>query len=721
LNEARYQLVDGKQGTLPYHSWMVIKGDEDWPPVDSEAATQTLLEPYLQGFAYSETKLRLTRPLASKERVFALGERTGPMNKHGQAFPIWNADPPIHHIASLLTMHASIPFYIGLQQDRAYGILIDHTGHTEMDMGKSNEAEASMTVDGDSLIVYFFAGPTPADILRQYTDLTGHMPLPARWTIGYHQCRWGYKTEQQVLAVARRLRERHHPCDAIWLDIDYMQGYRNFTWNPETFPHPTQMMQHLHEQGMHVVTIVDPGTKIDDEYAVYRQGMQQDYFCSYENGEYFKGTTWPGACVFPDFSRSEVRAWWVSLYQGLLDQGVDGIWNDMNEPATTSLLPSAHNEVYGSTMDSQAVHRAGKDQPTEPDGPPVLHKFFHNAYGLEMARSSYEGLSRLRPSSRPFVLSRSGTTGIQRYAALWTGDNSSEWETIPLSLRMCLNIGMSGIPFIGPDIGGFWYASDGELLVRFVQMVALMPFCRNHNHKDSPDQEPWAFGEPYESAFRKAIETRYQLIPYLYTLFQEASATGAPVMRPFYYHYPQDEQACDVETAFLVGDTLLSAPISEPGVTSRRVYLPEGSWFDYWDGTEYLGKTSYDIVAPLDRWPLLVRGNSILPTGPVMQYTDQYPTDPLTFTCYMTSNGIAKYTHYEDDGSTQEYHKGVFAKACVNCRVENDVVTVEIEEQHNNYKPTRQEYEIIVQIGGRVLQQRVKAGQGRVKVQWSIS
>lgn len=719
LEEVRYQFVDGQDGTLPYHSWMVTKGDETWPPSAGEADAQALLEPYLQGFACSETELRLTRPLASRERVFGLGERTGPMNKRGHAFPIWNADPPTRHVSSLPTMHASIPFYIGFQAQkwRAYGILIDHTGNVAMDMGKLNEQEACMTVDGDSLIVYFFAGTTPADILRQYAEATGHMPLPARWTIGYHQCRWSYETEDEVFAIARLLRERHHPCDAIWLDIDYMQDYRNFTWNREAFPHPAQMLQHLHEQGMHVVTIVDPGTKIDDAYDVYREGMQESYFCSYENGESFKGSTWPGACVFPDFSRGEVRTWWGSLYQRLLDQGVDGIWNDMDEPATSSLSPSARDEVYGKTMDSQVLHRAGADQPKGPDGPPVLHKFFHNAYGLEMARSSYEGLSRLRPDSRPFVLSRSGTAGMQRYAALWTGDNTSEWETILLSLRMCLNIGMSGVPFIGADIGGFWYASNGELLVRFVQLGALMPFCRSHNHKDSPDQEPWVFGEPYESAFRKAIETRYQLMPYLYTLFQEASTTGAPIMRPLYYHYPQDEQACDVETAFLVGDCMLSAPISEPGVTSRSVYLPEGSWFDYWDGTEYAGRTSYDIVAPLDRWPLLVRGNSILPTGPMMQYTDQHPTDPLTFTCYMTSNGVASYTLYEDDGATQEYHNGAFAKISIRCHVDSDVATVEIEEQHDAYKPTREKYEIIVRVGGRVFQQRVKAGQGRVEVQ----
>ncbi|MBV9232218.1 MAG: DUF5110 domain-containing protein, partial [Chloroflexi bacterium] len=568
---------------------------------------------------------------------------------------------------------------------------------------------------GDSLVAYFFAGPTSADVMRQYSELTGHMPLPPRWSLGYHQCRWSYTTEQQVNDIAKQLRTRNHPCDAIWLDIDYMNGYRNFTWAPEAFPNPSQMTQQLHEQGLHLVTIIDPGTKIDEAYSIYQQGMQRDYFCRYQNGEVFKGKVWPGDCVFPDFSQSAVREWWGNLYQILLDQGVDGIWNDMNEPSLTNLFSKSTEQeepLHGKTMSDDVLHRAGGDLPGGPDGPAVLHKFFHNAYGMEMARASYEGLLRLRPDSRPFVLSRAGTAGLQRYAALWTGDNSSVWEHIPLAIRMCLNVGMSGIPFVGADIGGFWDKSHGELLVRFAQFGALMPFCRNHNALHNPPQEPWAFGEPYESAYRKAIETRYQLMPYLYTLFREASTNGAPIMRPLYYHYPQDEQACDIETAFLVGANLLSAPIPEAGITSWDVYLPEGLWLDYWDGTEYPGGGWSKIPAPLERWPLLVRGNSIVPSGPLMQYVDQSPTDPLTFTCYMTTDGEANYTLYEDDGNTHAYRGGAFALTSISCRVESELTTVRIDERHEAYTPQREAYEIIVRVGDRVWQHRVKAGQG---------
>ena len=721
----RYQVVDGGNGTLPYHSWIVTKGDEQWSPLDRNIDIQACLQPYLQGFAYSPTELRLSRPLMPNEHLYGFGERTGKMNKRGQAFPVWNMDFPSQHDDQVISMYTSIPFFtvIDSETGRAYGILVDHTSRVDMDLGKTEPQVASMTVEGDSLVVYFFAGPTLADILRQYTELTGHMPLPARWTLGYHQCRWGYISEEQVEHIASRLRTGRHPCDALWLDIDYMDGYKDFTFDPKRFPHPAQMMNRLHKQGFHVITILDPGVKVDADYDIYQQGLEHGYFCCYPNGEPFIGSVWPGPCVFPDFSRSEVRAWWGSLYQRLLDQGVDGIWNDMDEPALTTWpipavtkSPDEEKEddpfIWRDTMKPEVLHRAGGDHPTGPDGPAVSHRFFHNAFGMQMARATYEGLLKLRPNSRPFVLTRSGTAGMQRYAALWTGDNTSKWEHIRLAIRMCLNIGMSGVAFVGVDIGGFHEACHGELLVRFTQLGAFMPFCRNHNATGNPGQEPWAFGEPYESACRKAIEVRYTLLPYLYTLFQQASVDGIPIIRPLFFHYPQEKQAYDIETEFLIGDSLLSAPISEPGATSRSVYLPGGTWFDYWDGTVYTGQTTYDIAAPLDRWPLFVRGNSIIPTGPVMQYVDQHANDPLTFTCYMTFDGQAVYTLYEDDGNTQAYYHGHFAKTTVSCHIDKGVVSVKIEEDHKNYQPQRKEYNIIVYVDGHRLQQRVKAGRG---------
>lgn len=721
---ARYALTVDGPDTLPYHSWTVIKGDEEWPEVADEAMTRTILEPYLQGFAFSPTHVRLSRPLASKESIYGLGERTGGMDKRGAAFPIWNIDPPQHHHPDTLTMYTSIPFYLGLHRSsgRAYGLFIDHTGRVEMDLGKTQTTEATMTVEGDSLTAYFFAGPSPADVLRQYSELTGRMPLPPLWALGHHQCRWSYKSAQELRTIATKLRAGYHPCDALWLDIDYMDGFRNFTWDPQRFPQPKQMLDDLHAQGLHLVTIIDPGTKIDNDYPVYQQGLAQDAFCRYANGQPFTGPVWPGACVFPDFSQSSVRQWWGNLYTDLLDTGVDAIWNDMNEPALTTFLSSTASSSSTElppppkTMNDDVLHQAGGDNKTGPDGPPVLHKFFHNAYGMEMARSTYEGLSRLRPSSRPFVLSRSGTAGIQRYAAKWTGDNTSRWEYILMAIPMCLNLSMSGVPFVGVDIGGFWEDTTGELLVRFAQLGALLPFCRNHSAMSTANQEPWAFGAPYESAYRTAIELRYRLLPYLYTLFAGASRHGAPIIRPLYYHYPQDEQACDIESAFLVGEHLLSAPIYREETTSRPVYLPGGTWFDYWTGATYPGGGESVIEAPLERWPLLVRDHSILPTSPLMQYTGERPTDPLTLTCYMATDGLASFTLYEDDGSSQAYISGEFALTDIHCRLAGDLATVEIEEHFTHFRPQRHEYELVIYAAGRTLQERIKAGQGKVTI-----
>src|SRR5260370_2769224 len=425
LDASTYQLADGGTGTFPYHSWIVAKAGEQWPDFLNELQAQTTLEPYLQGFNFDSSQIRLTRPLASEERVYGLGERTGSMNKRGQAFPIWNIDPHKGHNPKTENMYASIPFYLGLSnaEGTAYGVLIDHTGRTEMDIGKTDRTSVQMTIEGDSLVVYFLVGPKPRDVMRQYTELTGHMPLPPRWAIGHHQSRWSYASQQQVEQVASQMRARYHPCDGIWLDIDYMDGYRNFTWNREVFPQPETMTRDLHQQGLHLVTIVDPGTKIDEHYFVYQQGMEQDHFCRFVNGAIFVVNVWPGACVFPDYSRSEVREWWGDLYKILLDQGVDAFWNDMNEPALTDMMvlenpmpadtPGLDDQtklsppVKSNTLADDVLHLGDGDHPTGPDGGPTLHKFFHNAYGMEMARSTYERLLRLHPAQRPFRLTRS--------------------------------------------------------------------------------------------------------------------------------------------------------------------------------------------------------------------------------------------------------------------------------------------------------------------------
>jgi alpha-glucosidase len=715
-NARRYAAADAASGTLPYLSWMVEKGDEAWPLSALPAREQ--VETLLAHFVGDERGLAFVAPLRPQDHIYGLGERTGAQDKRGQAFPVWNVDPPMHHDEQTPTMYISIPFYLQLDaaSRRTSGVLIDHAGRVEVDLGYSQPAQLSLAVEGDTLAVYFFAGPTPADVLRQYSELSGRTPLPPRWALGHHQSRWSYESAAEVRRIARTLRERQHPCDALWLDIDYMEGFRNFTWNATTFAEPRALIEELRAQGLRLVTIIDPGTRLEEGYAVYDQGHARDYFCRYPDGRYFLGEVWPGTCVFPDFSRQDVRTWWGSLYAEHVKLGVAGIWNDMNEPALTSILSENSAEhVHGKTMDSDVLHHPDRSSPTGQDQAPLEHKFFHNAYGLQMARATYEGLRQLRPHERPFVLSRSGTGGIQRYAAVWTGDNTSEWEHVLLGLTMCLNLSMSGVPFVGIDIGGFWNDSNGELLVRFAQLGALLPFCRNHNAKFIAAQEPWAFGEPFESAYRAAIELRYRCLPYLYTLFAESARSGAPVIRPLYYHYPQDAQALASEDEFLFGPSLLSAPVYQQGASRRAVYLPTGSWFDYWSGQVYAGGQTHLVELPLERWPLFVRANSILPLGPLMQYTDERPTDPLTIHCYLEEQGQASYILYEDDGISPAYARGVYAETHITCRADGPQVDITIGERFTDYRPAREWYDIVVHHAGRILNQRLRAGTGLIK------
>lgn len=715
LDLKRYQLANGADETLPYHSWMVDKGDEAWSKTVTNRAT---IEDLLH-FEASATELRLIRPLSEQEHIYGFGERTGSMDKHGQAFPVWNLDPPMHHDDETPTMYTSIPYYLCLdgESGKTYGILVDHTGNVDVNIGKEKSTTVQMTITDDLLVVYYFAGPTPADVVRQYGELVGHMPLPPRWALGHHQSRYGYDTATEVREIALTMREHNLPCDTIWLDIDYMDEYRNFTWHPENFAEPRALIEELRQQGIRTVTIIDPGTKYEDEYVVYQQGDEKDYFCRYPNGQYYFGSVWPGTCVFPDFSQQAVREWWGGLYKDHLELGVAGIWNDMDEPALTQILAEHTAEhLHEKTMDGNVIHVGSGEDETGPDGATVPHRLFHNAYGQEMARATYEGLLRLQPDQRPFVLTRSGTAGVQRYAAVWTGDNTSSWEHVRLAITMTLNMSMSGISFVGMDIGGFWDDATGELLVRFAQLGAFMPFCRNHNAKFIGRQEPWVFGEPYESAYRTAIELRYRSLPYLYTLFAESARTGAPIIRPLYYHYAQDAQTYNIGDELLIGETLLSAPIVEEGATSRAVYLPAGTWFDYWTDQVYQGGQTQTIEAPLERWPLLVRENSILPMGPVMQYTDEHPTDPLTIHCYMKYNGQASYSLYEDDGASQAYKNSTFAETVITCQAGKAEVTVEIEERFANYRPQRDWYEVIVHLNDKLFTTRVKAGQGQITV-----
>src|SRR5215217_4159534 len=420
-------------------------------------------------------------------------------------------------------------------------------------------------------------------ILGKYTWLTGRTAPPPLWALGYHQCRWFLYTQEAVEEIAARHREQKIPCDAVWLDIEYMDGYRVFTWNTDAFPDPGGMLERLGDSGFRVITIIDPGVKHDPGYWVFDQALERDVLCKTEGGDVYVGQVWSGNTAFPDFVTEEARTWWGELNAAHVQSGLAGIWNDMNEPATGVIAPNAM--------------RFGKGQ--------YSHDRYHNQYALLMAMGTIAGLLDAMPDRRTFVLSRAGFAGIQRYAANWMGDNLSRWDHLWLSVPMAMGFGISGQAFVGADIGGFHGDTHAELFLRWMQYGTLTPLCRNHSEIGNVDQYAWAFGDVLQDLVRRALELRYQLLPYLYATFLRASETGAPVQRPLVFDYQYDATVRDIDDEYLLGPDLLIAPVLAPGVTARQVYLPAGSWYDWHTGELLQGNQFTLAPTPMDHIPAL--------------------------------------------------------------------------------------------------------------------
>ncbi|HEM46014.1 MAG TPA: DUF4968 domain-containing protein, partial [Alphaproteobacteria bacterium] len=566
----------------------------------------------IHGLGFRGDGAYATRRLVEAEAVYGLGERAFDLNLRGRSLSLWNKDPETYEPGDD-PIHLSIPMLVALHDGRAYGLFFDNPGRARIDLGHRYHDTLHYEVETGELCMYLFAGPGMADVLAHYTQLTGRMPLPPLWALGYHQSRWSYYPESEVRALAAEFRARHIPCDVIHLDIHYMDGYRIFTWDRDRFPDPAGMITNLRDQGFRIVTILDPGVKVNPGYHVHDGGLQRDAFCRLPDGTLFHGPVWPGDCYFPDFTDPGVRTWWGDLYEPLVQAGVAGFWNDMNEPA-----------IFGGTMPDAVCH--------DYEGQGARHGEVHNIYGLLMARASAEGVRRLLPEERVPIISRAGYAGLQRDALVWTGDNYATWEHMRLGISVCLNLGLSGVPFCGPDVGGFAGDCTGELLARWTQLGALTPFFRNHAAIGTHPQEPWAFGEPWESICRRWIEFRYELLPYVYTAAWQAAESGLPMMRPLSLAFPRDLRTYSLADEYLFGDALLVAPVHEPGQTWRRVYLPGDEWYDFWTGTRTSG--SFNADAPLERLPLYVRPGSVVPMAPVVQHTGEWPPGVLYLHVY---------------------------------------------------------------------------------------
>ena len=601
------------------------------------------------------------------EHFYGLGEKAARLDKRRGEFTMWNSDT-FGYQEGTDPVYQSIPFYIGWQHGAAYGIFFDNSYRTHFDFGATSQEYAAFSAEGGEMNYYFFQGPSIKKILARYADLTGHMPMPPLWALGNQQSRYSYYPDSVAEEVVRKYRADDLPLDVLHLDIHFMNGFRPFTWDPLRFPNPKAFTDRLRTQGVKVVTIVDPGIKYqppaegardaashpelapqDQSYYVYNQGQARNYFLKRKDGRTYIARVWPGEAVFADYTLEGAARWWGDLHRAYTDNGVAGIWNDMNEP-------SDFNDQTGKSQ---------MDVVTYDGGTYSSYAENRNVFGLNEARATYQGLQRLLPNLRPYVITRAAYAGIQRYATMWAGDNRSTWEALSVSLPMFMTLGLSGEPFVGSDVGGFVGRTDAELLVRWYQVGFLTPFCRNHAGMDSPDHEPWRYGKYYEDIIRKYLKLRYRLLPFLYTALEESHRTGMPMFRPLLLNFQDDENTLAIDDEFMIADGLLVAPVLHPNLTVRNVYLPAGVWYDYWTGARQEGGRMIRVEAPLETVPLFVRGGTILPLGLEMNYVGEKPADPLRFEIYPDAHGEASTSLYEDDGLTEAYRQGTFRRTSV--------------------------------------------------------
>ncbi|MFW2490047.1 glycoside hydrolase family 31 protein [Clostridium chromiireducens] len=613
-----------------------------------------------------EFKVYVSKQMEEDMFFYGLGERSGHLNKRGYHYVNWNTDNPAPHGETFDRLYKSIPFLIGLNKGNAFGIFFDNHFETHFDMGRDNSKYYYFAgVDGN-LDYYFIYGPSVKNVVEGYTKITGNMPLPQMWTLGYQQCRWSYDNKARLMEIANNFREKGIPCDTLYLDIDYMDGYRVFTWNNERFNNPEEMIKKLNSMGFKVVTIIDPGVKVDKGYKIYDDGLKNGYFATDNQGIVYRNEVWPGDSVYPDFLNSEVRKWWGENQRIMTEAGVSGIWNDMNEPAS----------FKGPLPD---------DVMFDNDGIPVTHKEVHNVYGHMMAKATYEGVKKAT-GKRPFIVTRACYAGTQKYSTIWTGDNQSTWEHLRMSIPMLMNLGLSGMAFCGTDVGGFGHDCSEELLSRWVQVGTFTPLFRNHSAMGTRDQEPWAFDESTEEINKKYIKLRYNLIPYIYDSMWNCSKNGAPIIRPLLFNYQNDKNTYEINDEFLCGENILVAPVVEQGAKARMIYLPEGeTWVDYWTKEEYRGGQYIIRETPLDICPIFIKGGSIISVAEEQNYIGEKNSNKLTFEVFLCNEETeTKYHHFTDDGESFRYQAGEFNNYKI--KVINNNNKVEIKVKIIDYK-----------------------------------
>ncbi|TRZ45169.1 glycoside hydrolase family 31 protein [Robertkochia solimangrovi] len=598
-----------------------------------------------ESYEFGGNIVKMSKQSQESEGFYGVGDKPSHLNLRGKRIHNWVTDQYAFG-KDRDPLYKAVPFYIGLHHKMAYGIFFDNSFKTHFDFCVERRNITSFWADGGEMNYYFIYGPKISEVVTSYSDLTGKPELPPLWTLGFQQCKWSYYPESKVMDIAHKFRELQIPCDGIYLDIDYMEGFRCFTWNKDYFPDPKRMVEELLKIGMKTIVIIDPGIKIDKNYEIYNEAVENDYFCKRADGPYMKGKVWPGECNFPDFTNPDVREWWSGLFKELIAEiGVKGVWNDMNEPAVM--------EVPGKTFPDDVRH--------DYDGHPCSHRKAHNIYGMQMAQATYDGVKKFVFPKRPFVITRSAYSGTQRFSSTWTGDNVATWEHLWIAniqvQRMCL----SGMSFVGSDIGGFAEQPSGELFARWIQLGVFHPFCRVHSSGDHGDQEPWSFDEEVTKITRKFIELRYQLLPYLYTMFYDYMEEGVPMLKSLVYYDQEDPHTHYRNDEFIFGNDILVCPILEPNAKGRRMYLPKGKWYNFWNDEIVKGGREMWVEADIDKIPIFVRAGAIIPKYPVQQYVGEKEIETLDLDIYYMEGRDATSKIFEDAGDGFDYKKGRYS------------------------------------------------------------
>jgi len=597
-----------------------------------------------ENYEFGGNSVKMSKITQNAESFYGLGDKAAHSNLKGKRVSNWVTDQYAYG-KDQDPLYKAIPFFIGLHNNKSYGIFFDNTFKTNFDFAHERRNVTSFWADGGEMNYYFIYGPQMSQVVKAYTNLTGTPELPPMWAMGYHQSKWSYYPESNVRAIAKNFRKLRIPCDAIYLDIDYMDGFRCFTWDKSRFPNPKKMISDLDESGFKTVVMIDPGIKIDKDYWVYQEAVENDYFCKRADGAFMKGKVWPGECNFPDFTNPKVREWWAELYKEMMSEiGVHAVWNDMNEPAVM--------EVPTKTAPLDTRH--------DFDGHPCSHRKAHNVYGMQMVRATYEGIKKYVYPKRPFVITRAAFAGTQRFSSTWTGDNVATWEHLWIANVQAQRMCMSGYSFVGSDIGGFAEQPNGELFARWIQLGVFHPFCRVHSSGDHGDQEPWSFDDEVTDIVRKFIELRYQLLPYLYTMFYWYSKEGVPMLKPLVHFDQEDHQTHFRTDEFIFGEQILVCPVQEPNAQGRRMYVPRGTWYNYWTNEAIVGGMEKWVVAGLDKIPIFIKAGAMIPKYPVQQYVGELEIKELVLDAYYI-NGVETSTVYEDGEDGYDYKKGRYS------------------------------------------------------------